>query len=281
MSKYANYSTASGDYDKTRISVGVETILACFRQTDVPLGEQAVLEAGCGTGNYLEALRGHVGSLHGVDFNEGMLAQARSKVGEDVELSCGSVTALSFEDGSFDGVTCNQVIHHLEEGPSAVDDPAEWQPCTFSNLTRFIEEAYRVLRPGGALVLNVTTLDQFRDGYWWADLVPDAVERLSCRMPSIVQLQEIMTGAGFESELVSADLLGILQGASYLNPDGPLSETWRAGDSTWSLVSDTELANAQQRVERMNVDGTMQAYLDEREEKRASTGQSTFVCGRK
>ena len=62
---------------------------------------------------------------------------------------------------------------------------------------------------------------------------------------------------------------------------GALSEVWRPGDSTWSLVFDTELASARQQVEQMNVAGTMQAYLDERENKRLEVGQSTFVCGRK
>ena len=84
--------------------------------------------------------------------------------------------------------------------------------------------------------------------------------------------------AGFDIEAVSADRDGILQGPSYLDPEGPLSETWRAGDSTWSLASDAELADAQQRVERMNAEGTMQDYLDQRESKRLDIGQTTFVC---
>ena len=80
---------------------------------------------------------------------------------------------------------------------------------------------------------------------------------------------------------ISAELDGILQGHSYLDPGGPLGEAWRAGDSTWSLASDAKLASAQQRVEQMNLEGTMQAHLDEREKKRLEIGQSTFVCGRK
>lgn len=66
-----------------------------------------------------------------------------------------------------------------------------------------------------------------------------------------------------------------------MDPEGPLSAAWRAGDSTWSLTSDAELAEAMQRVERMNAEGTMQAYLDQRENERLDTGQSTFVYGRK
>ena len=210
-----------------------------------------------------------------------MLAQARTKLGEDVELTCGSILDLPYNDAQFDGITCNQVIHHLEEGPQASDNPAEWKPCSFPNVTRFIQEAYRVLRPGGAFVINATSHDQFRDGYWWADLIPVAVARLTCRMPDFDQLKRILAEAGFEIESVVADLDGILQGPSYLDPKGPLSEAWRAGDSTWSLTSDAELVDARQRVERMNGEGTMQAYLDERESKRLAIGQTTFVCGRK
>jgi hypothetical protein len=130
-------------------------------------------------------------------------------------------------------------------------------------------------------VLNSTTHEQFRDGYWWADLIPVAVTRLSCRMPDLDPLQQIIVDAGFEIELVVAELDGVLQGPSYLDPQGPLSEAWRAGDSTWSLASDTELAAARQRVEQMNRDGTIDDYLDEREKKRLKIGQSTFICGRK
>jgi SAM-dependent methyltransferase len=281
MSQYANYTVASENYDKTRASVGVDTILSCLARTGVPLGDQTVLEAGCGTGNYLEALRPHLGCLAGMDFSEGMLAQARAKLSEDVELTCGSILDMPYDDERFDGITCNQVIHHLEEGPGASDDPGDWKRCDFPNMTQFSREAYRILRPGGALVINATSHEQFRDGYWWADLIPVAVARLSCRMPDLDQIKQILTAAGFDIEAVSADLDGILQGPSYLDPQGPLSESWRAGDSTWSLVSDAELADVKQRVERMNTEGTMQAYLDERESKRSNIGQTTFICGRK
>ncbi len=281
MSQYTNYTVASEDYDKTRAAVGVESILGCLAQSGVLLGDQTVLEAGCGTGNYLEALRPHVGCLAGMDFSEGMLAQARTKLSEDVELTCGSILDMPYEDERFDGITCNQVIHHLEEGPDASDDPADWKPCHFPNVTQFFQEAYRVLRPGGAFVINATSHRQFRDGFWWTDLIPVAVARLSCRLPDLDQVNQILTEAGFDIEEVSAHLDGILQGPCYLDPQGPLSAVWRAGDSTWSLTSDAELVEARERVERMNAEGTMQVYLDGREQKRLKVGQTTFVCGRK
>ncbi len=148
MSQYANYTLASEDYDKTRIPVGVDAILGCLARTGVPLSEQTVLEAGCGTGNYLQALRPHLGSLVGVDFSEGMLAQARAKLGEEVELTFGSILEMPYDDERFDGIICTQVIHNLEEGPRVSDDPATWASNGFPYVTRFIQEAYRVLRPG-------------------------------------------------------------------------------------------------------------------------------------
>jgi ubiquinone/menaquinone biosynthesis C-methylase UbiE len=281
MSQYADYTVASEDYDSTRIPVGLDTILACLARTGVLLSEQTVLDAGCGTGNYLQALCPHVGVLVGIDFNDGMLARARVKLGEEVELTCGSIVDLPYPDERFDGVICNQVIHHLDEGPSAADDPATWQPSRFPNIKRLVQEAHRVLRPGGSLVINATTHNQFRDGYWWAELIPAAVARVRCRLPEFDQLKRILAEAGFEIESVSADLGGILQGPSYLDPRGPLSEAWRSGDSTWSLASNAELARARQRVEQMILEGTMQAFLDSREEKRLEVAQSTFVCCRK
>ena len=87
MSRYADYTIASTDYDQTRVVVGVDIIVNCLKQIGTPLHEQAVLEAGCGTGNYLEALHQHLGRLVGIDVNDGMLTRAREKLHEAVATS--------------------------------------------------------------------------------------------------------------------------------------------------------------------------------------------------
>ena len=68
------------------------------------------------------------------------------------------------------------------------------------------------------------------------------------------------------------DLHGILQGNCYLNPLGPLSDEWRAGDSTWTLASAAELAEACERVEQMDGEGTMEGFLAECERRRKLVG---------
>jgi SAM-dependent methyltransferase len=281
MSQFAKYEIDSPNYDTTRVPIGLEIILGCLTRTGIPLGEQAVLEAGSGTGNYLQALLPELGSLVGVDSSEQMLEQARATMTGDVELMQGNVLKLSMGDESFDAVLSNQVIHHLDEGPGADDEPAAWPPSEHAGITRFLREAHRVLRRGGALVLNFSHPQQVRDGFWWSDLIPAAVERFAYRLPTPDRLRQMLASAGFDVVLEVADLHGVLQGTSYLDTRGPLKEEWRAGDSLWSLATADELATAQDRVDKMHQDGTINEFLTGREALRRKVGQSTFLCARK
>ena len=129
--------------------------------------------------------------------------------------------------------------------------------------------------------MNFSHPHQVRDGFWWADLIPAAVERLVYRLPSPDRLRQMIAAAGFNVTLEVADLHGVLQGTSYLDTRGPLKEEWRAGDSTWSLATADELAAAQDRVEKMHQDATIDDFLTGRESLRRKVGQSTFLCARK
>ena len=116
ITEYENYSVTSHLYDTTRQPIGLEVILGCFAATNTrPLHEQVIFDAGCGTGNYLQAIHDKVGICHGIEINEGMLAQAQSKFGNGshVKLAHGSLLNLPYPDDFFDGIMCNQVIHHV------------------------------------------------------------------------------------------------------------------------------------------------------------------------
>jgi ubiquinone/menaquinone biosynthesis C-methylase UbiE len=56
-------------------------------------GCEKLLDAGCGTGNYILPLAKHVKTLVGFEYNDGMLAQSRKKTAklENVELKQGSI----------------------------------------------------------------------------------------------------------------------------------------------------------------------------------------------
>lgn len=276
--EYEDYNSTSGNYDDTRVPIGLPIVLDLLASTTTPLKEQSILDAGCGTGTFLAGLQGRVGTIHGRELSEGMQQVAKERFANDpnVQIDQGSITELPHADESFDAIVCNQVLHHLDHGEgegASADD--------FPNVESFFREAFRVLRPNGIVVINTSDHDQHRDGFWWAALIPAAIERMLRRFPSIETLEEISKRTGFVDSEIKVPFDEVLQGKNYLDPKGPLSAAWRAGDSTWSLVTGEELTHALDRVTSSLKDGSMAAFLEEREELRTKIGQTTFLAVRK
>lgn len=103
----------------------------------VPPGPLAVLDAGCGTGGLIKALRAArpEWTVAGLDFSARACALARERTG--VEIVEGSITALPWADGSFGAVVSADVVCQVTDGGAA------------------LREFARVVRPGGVVVVNV------------------------------------------------------------------------------------------------------------------------------
>jgi ubiquinone/menaquinone biosynthesis C-methylase UbiE len=98
-----------------------------------------LLDAGCGTGGMLLRLRARQPewTYRGIDFMPLACELTRQRCGPDIEIREASVTALPFADESFDVVVSADVICQITEADVAV------------------KEFFRVLRPGGSVVINV------------------------------------------------------------------------------------------------------------------------------
>ncbi len=98
--------------------------------------DKVCLDAGCGSGRYLQALVDlHAREVIGVDLNPAV-AQERIKY-PTVTILSGDIRKIPYPDGYFDFVCCNGVVHHTEN-PEAI-----------------IQELTRVLKKGGYLFLYV------------------------------------------------------------------------------------------------------------------------------
>ncbi len=102
-----------------------------------------VLDAGCGTGGYMQRMREHFAphELVGVDISEEALRFCSDRGLEHTH--CCSIESLPYPDGYFDLVVSFNVICHY-----AVGDDLET-----------VRELMRVLKPGGWLLLNLPAFD--------------------------------------------------------------------------------------------------------------------------
>ena len=103
-----------------------------------------VVDVGCGWGRSLAKLHARFSPerLIGMDIDSAMLqasAQEARRANVPVELIQGSSSHLQLESNSVDMVFCHQTFHHLVEQEEA------------------IREFFRVLKPGGVLLLAEST----------------------------------------------------------------------------------------------------------------------------
>lgn len=102
---------------------------------------QQILDVATGTGEFaLEALALNPQKIVGIDISEGMLEVGRKKLKDrnlalKIELVRGDSENLPFEENKFDAVTVGFGVRNFE------------------NLKRGLHEIYRVLKPGGMLVI--------------------------------------------------------------------------------------------------------------------------------
>ncbi len=272
MSSYERYDETSRHFDDTRAAVGSEVILGCLARHERPLGDLAVLDAGCGTGAYSQAIVDRVGRVEALDFSRGMLAVARRKLraaeqSGRIRFHRGSITDLPFAAGSFDGVMINQVLHHLGDDADA----------GFPTHKRVIAECARVLRPGGALVINSCARAQLREAYWYYRLIPEAASAQRAHFAPLDALRRILDDAGFTYRGAIVPIDAVCQGEAYFDGRGPLDEAWRAGDSIWALASADEIARACARVGELDRAGALADFVAEHDARRPLIGQITFL----
>ncbi len=144
-------------------------------------GDERALDIGCGRGAVTVQLAKRLtrGSVAGIDLWRGIdqsgndIAATRKNlelngVADRVELHTGDMTGLPFADASFDVVTASLSIHNVptKQGRRAA-----------------VQEALRVLKPGGELVIiDISKVGEYKDVLRERAIEPTTDENVGWRM---------------------------------------------------------------------------------------------------
>jgi ubiquinone/menaquinone biosynthesis C-methylase UbiE len=158
-----------------------------------PRAGERILDVASGTGIVARRAAPRVGTggtVVGLDLNEGMLEVARvvsSEIRPAIQWRQGDATDMSFEDGAFDVVFCQQGLQFFPDRPAA------------------LREMHRVLVPEGRLALSVLRSVEHNPGYV---ALAEALERhagadagamMRSPFPSLSpdELRDLVKDAGF------------------------------------------------------------------------------------
>ena len=146
-----------------------------------------------------------------------------------------------------------QVLHHLDDTANGKDFPI---------IEETLREAKRVLRQNGVMIIADALPYSLREASWIGQLDTKLMERFSKLFPSVTQYKEMLEKNGFQM-VSKLNILGSELVKNYFDPEGPLKKEWRNGLSVFGLATEKEILNIEQRVRKMNEDGTMVQFMKE------------------
>ena len=135
-----------------------------------------LLEVGFGSGEYLQFLGNMGWQVEGIDFDAIAVKQALKR---GLNVKQGGLAELRYTSDRYDAIFARHVIEHLSEP------------------RKFLSECFRILSPGGRLILNTPNVDslgyRFFKEYWRGLETPRHLNIFNCK-----GLSTMLRDVGFE-----------------------------------------------------------------------------------
>ncbi len=312
---FENYTDTCINYDEGRYPVGLKNYFEIFQNSK----NKSLCDIGCGTGNYIIPFINKFEYICGIDLNFAMLSIANQKINNNfkltnvvvnddtncvnnsnndnniannannsnsanninniddannigkinnVELIHADMKNIPKNNETFDYIMFNQSIHHIHE----------------LDIIVALTEAHRILKIGGTCIINTCTSEQQKNSFWWASLIPNAIEKVQKKFPMKHSMDNnfinMVLAIGFE--LYKKEIIyEHLQGNQYYNINGPFNKKYRDADSTWKLATEDELNNGLFLLENIINSNKSNDWLNERKKIEHKYGQSIMLVFKK
>jgi ubiquinone/menaquinone biosynthesis C-methylase UbiE len=175
-SQKTNYQELAAEYARNRRvhpDVLERLLLAAVEARDV-------LEVGCGSGNYYEAIATTTNArVVGIDPSSAMIEQLLERL-PAAETKVASGEAIPYPDSSFDMVFSVDVIHHVTDRDA------------------YFTEVMRVLRHGGVVMTATDSEEDIVRRIPLSSHFPETIPHERRRYPSITAIREAMSRSGFD-----------------------------------------------------------------------------------
>jgi ubiquinone/menaquinone biosynthesis C-methylase UbiE len=176
-----NYDAVAPNYDQRTEGGYLEGIGLALQDLAQQVQARRLFDLGCGTGRSLHGLAGSLRPnpiCYGLDFSGGMLAQAK-QFDSAYRLVNASAPLPPFVANSFDLVFCVHAFHHFPYKPQVV------------------QNAYRMLKPGGAFA--IVNFDPHQRPDWYVyDYFDGVLDTDLRRFVSVADKETMLRQVGFQ-----------------------------------------------------------------------------------
>ncbi|WP_170920386.1 class I SAM-dependent methyltransferase [Desulfacinum hydrothermale] len=273
-SSYCDYERAFQSYDSFRRPCGLREVHQVLDHLPVPMDRAVLLEGGFGTGAYTYHLARLSCRVIGIEASNRGITKARRRLEtfEKVHLARGNILSLPLKEACIDAYFISQVLHHLD------------QSSDFPNMTRFLEEAHRVLKTQGFLILHTcdpAQIDPHEGSYWYYEFIPTAARKLQSKYVPLDLLRQQLQDRGFSDIQIQKSSGCLYDSTYYEDPTLFLTEDFWASDSVFCLVDDEERSQAHRKALQAMDDGSIHAIMEKHVCRAREIGESVIISARK
>jgi len=184
-----------------------------------------------------------------------MITKARTKFA-NLDLINGDVANLPFKQKIFDGLYIIQVLHHIKDK------------------LKFLKEAKHILKKNSYLLIHTCSHKQLKS-VWYYYYFKEGLKKDLKRIPKIKEIKVLLEKTGYsniKTHVCHEDLVILNQ-----SPKNYLDENFRAGDSTFALLTEKETILGCERLKKDIKSGTINEIISDYNKRVKEYGGSTII----